>query len=176
MRENRNVMMGVVVVALLGWVSLQIAPPDLGCGGTEFADTRPTECPVAKFDMTMEELDLPPVERKMCLRTLKVESACTVYEYNLVVLDEEPPDPPERASEHLQIVHGRGCETTHVEGKVIATVEGERVEIAMTGTPTRAPVPATDTMEPLATGNCTSADWQQGEFELNVQPAPGEEP
>lgn len=175
MKKRRIMFMAASVFAVVGFASLDVSLPELGCGGTEFRAAA-TECPKAVFEMTMDEVDLEPVERQMCLRTLKVESACAVYEYNLVGLGEEVPDSAERGAEHLQIVHGRGCEAVRVEGRVMATIETEPVEIAMVGTPTRAPIPVTDTEEPLAIGTCSSADWKVGEFELAVTPASAEEP
>lgn len=175
MRERKTLFMAVGVLAVIGLASLNVSVPELGCGGTEFREAT-ADCPTAVFEMTMDEVDLEPVERKMCLRALKVESACAVYEYNLVGLDEEVPDSAERGAEHLQIVHGRGCEAVRVDGTVMAKIETEPVEIAMVGTPTRAPIPVTDTEEPLAIGTCSSADWKVGEFELAVTPAAGEEP
>lgn len=83
MKELRNVWMGLALVAVLGLASLNVSTPDLGCGGTEFAEA-PKGCPVADLDTTMDDGDLGRVQRKMCFRTLKADDECTVYDHNLV--------------------------------------------------------------------------------------------
>lgn len=169
MREKRTVMLGVATVSLLGLVSLGISPEQsLGCGGTEFEGDSQF-CSVAEFEMTMDSVDWEPVERKMCLRTLKTEGGCAVYEYSLVGVDQEPPARDEVAAEHLQIIHGRACQTPRIAGTLVETIDEKPVEIAMVGTPTRAPIPLDDTVEPLATGRCLSTEWDEGEFELSVK-------
>ena len=169
MKERRTFILGIAIVSSLGLVSLGVSPKEsLGCGGTEFESDTPV-CSVAEFQMTMDSVDWEPVHRKMCLRALESEAGCTVYAYDLVGVDEDPPDRSDATVEELEIVHGRGCEAPRVDGTLVEMVDEKSVPIAMVGTPTRAPIPLGDTMEPLASGQCLSAEWDDGQFELRVK-------
>ena len=72
MKETRTIFMGIVLIAVVGLVSLNLSPSEsVGCGGTEFSGAAP--CSMAEFEMTMQEAEPLRVERKMCFRSLKAE-------------------------------------------------------------------------------------------------------
>ena len=169
MKRKGTLLMGLALVVVVGFISLNITGPReaLGCGGTEFAGG-PTECPIAEFQMTMESEDWDPIARKMCFRTLKTEAGCTLYRYNIVPVTEHSEPGAEASEQYLDITYGEGCDVNRLEGSVIEVVDEERVEMFLSGTPTRAPIPIEESLEPLATGDCTSSKYVTGEFELYV--------
>lgn len=175
MRERQRGIAGLAAFAVLGVISLNVSPPDLGCGGTEYSADG-TECATAEFAMTIESARYARVERQMCLRALRAESGCALYEYNLVGLDEESHGMEEVAPEWLRIVHGEGCDETSFEATLVEPIDGKSMKIAMVGTPTRAPIFTDDTAEPLAFGTCTTDSWDGAEFELSIAWAAEDKP
>lgn len=173
MKERKTFVLGIAVFAVLGFASLNVGTPELGCGGTELAGES-VECAIAEFEMTMESADLEPVQRKMCLRTLKVDGGCTAYEYNLVGIDDDLPKQGELMRERMHIVYGKQCDANELHGVIVENVEDEPLTITMTGTPVRSPSVDGDGSEPLAFGTCMSEEWQEGEFELMVVPTADE--
>lgn len=171
MNDRRNVLMGISFIAVIGVVFLNITPKEsLGCGGTEF-ETRSKECPVAEFGMTPQVGDWDPLTRKMCLKGLKTEGGCTVYEYSIAPLTEAADSEPgsEPSEEYVEITYGSGCAESLLEGSLVEIVEDERVVMALSGTLKRAPLPIVESTEPLATGDCTSKQYGDGNFKLFVQ-------
>ena len=170
MNVKHAMVMGIPLIAVVGAMSLNLTPKEsLGCGGTEFASGS-GECPVVEFQMTLNSEDWEPIARKMCFRTLKSEAGCTVYQYSIVSVTEEAPPASEPSAQYVNITYGRGCDVNRMEGSLIEVVDEERVVIALAGTPTRAPIPMTESAEPLAMGACTSSKYAAGEFELLVAP------
>ena len=170
MSNKSTLLMSAAMIGVLGAVSLNITPREsLGCGGTEFSSNS-GECPVAEFEMTPQMGDSDPITRKMCFRTLESAGGCTVYKYRIAPVTEDPETGSEPSAEYVDITYGSGCAEIRLEGSLVEIIDEQRVVIALSGTPTRAPIPATKSTEPLATGSCTSSHYEEAEFELFVLP------
>lgn len=168
MYEKRTVFMGFAFIAFIGAISMNLTPKDaLGCGGSDFSSST-EECSVAQFDITMETGDLDSIVRNLCFRTLKSEAGCTVFHYNIVPVTERVALGSEPSDEFVDITYGRGCSENRVEGSLFETIGEEQVTMALSGTPTRAPIPMVQSAKPLAKGACMSDKWETGEFDLFV--------
>ncbi len=173
--HRSSLLMGVAMIGVLGGISLNITPREsLGCGGTEFSSNS-GECPVAEFHMTPQVGDWDPITRKMCLQSLESAGGCTVYKYRIAPatiapVTEDPEAGSEASVEYVDITYGSGCAENRLEGSLVEIIDEQRVVMALSGTPTRAPIPTTKSVEPLATGSCTWSHYEEAEFELFVLP------
>jgi len=172
MKDTRTIFMGISLIAVVGAISINITPKgSLGCGGTEFASGS-GDCSVAEFYVTVNGDDWDPVARKMCFRTLGSEDGCTTYKYSIVAATEYAAPGSEPSDEYVEITYGVGCEESGVEGALVENVDGESVAMALSGIPTRPPIPVIESAEPLVTGSCSTASkYYAGDFELFVIPA-----
>lgn len=168
----RITLMSISLIAIVGAISIGLTPKEsLGCGGTEFADAS-EDCPTAQFHMTIDGEDWDPISKKMCFRMFESEARCTVYEYNLVPVNEYTAVGAEPSDQYVDLTHGVGCDENRVEGELEETVDGESVWMSLSGVLTRSPIPVVESTEPLAVGSCSTASkYHAGDFELFVVPS-----
>jgi len=173
MDNKRMLLIGVAAIGgLAAFILLAGRGEYLGCGGTEFTSTS-QECSMAAFHMTPQVGESDPMTRKLCFQSLKSEGGCTVYKYRMagptIAPDSEDPEAGSEASaQYVNITYGSGCTENQLEGSLVEIIDHQRVEMALSGTPTRAPIPNTKSPEPLANGTCTFSDGEEAEFELFV--------
>lgn len=168
MYETRTLLMGIAVAGILVAIALNITPAkSLGCGGTEFS-TSSGECQVVEFDMALQVGDRGPIKREMCFRSLESAGGCTVYKYHIAPVTDDPEASPGASGEYIDITYGSGCAENRLEGSLVEIVDEERVVMALSGTPTRAPIPLMNSPEPLATGSWTDSHGEEAQFELFV--------
>ena len=168
--RGSSLLMGIAMIGVLGGISLNVTPrKSLGCGGTEFTSSS-QECSVVEFHMTPQVGDWDPMTREMCFQSLKSAGGCTVYKYRLAPVTEAPEAGSEASAEYVDITYGRGCAENRLEGSLVEIIDEQRVVMALSGTPTRAPIPTTKSVEPLATGSCTWSHYEEAAFELFVLP------